>query len=381
MWNEVLEISAIAYGGDGVGRLNDGRVCFVPGVVPGEKAEVRIVAEKSRFLRGKAEKIIQGSALRQTPPCPLAGSCPGCAYMHMDYACEVEWKNRQLQDFLVRSRLASPELFAEPFASPSELFYRNKLVLHGDGNCCGYIAEDNRSIIPVSKCFLAAPEINEILKNTSSARTLYRKSSMQKHAVIIDPDDPGILRENLSGAGEFAVAGDGFFQTNMPVAAELLREVRRAVKASGCRNLLELYCGVGVFSIALAEADENLHCTGIELNGKAISFARKNAAEHQVAGRCRFYAGDAGKALKRYQDHPEFTVLADPPRSGMEKAALQKLIRVNAQEIIYISCAADTLVRDLKTLCAAGYAVKYVRMLDMFPRTAHFEVLCVVQKQ
>ena len=114
MHRELLEITALAYGGDGIGRLSDGRVCFRPGVLPGEKVEVGIVAEKSRFCRGKAVKISDVSAHRQTPACPLYGRCPGCVYMHMDYAYEVEMKSRQLHDFLVRSKVASAEVIQIP---------------------------------------------------------------------------------------------------------------------------------------------------------------------------------------------------------------------------------------------------------------------------
>ena len=381
MHRELLEITALAYGGDGIGRLSDGRVCFIPGVLPGEKVEVGIVAEKSRFCRGKAVKISDVSAHRQTPACPLYGRCPGCVYMHMDYAYEVEMKSRQLHDFLVRSKVASAEVIQKPFASPAEVFYRNKLVLHGDGQVCGYVAEDNRSIIPVGKCLLADESINEILHLSGKGKTLFRKSSMQKNAQVIDLSAPGVIQENLEGAGEFLVSGDGFFQTNMAVAAELVRQVKLAVKESGCRTLLELYCGVGVFSIALAESDPELQCIGVEVSSKAIALAKENARKHQLAGHCRFFAQDALKALKRWRDHAEFTVLVDPPRGGMEKQALQNLIAVNARHIIYISCAADTLVRDLQKLCASGYEVKRAGMLDMFPRTAHFEVLCVLQKR
>ena len=145
-------------------------------------------------------------------------------------------------------------------------------------------------------------------------------------------------------------------------------------------ELLELYCGVGVFSVALAEKNSELRCTGIELNKKAIEFAKLNAKNHQVSDRCRFYAGDAGKMLKKFRPCGKFTLLIDPPRGGVEKEALQKIIALKAEKIIYISCAADTLSRDLKELISAGYRVKSSRVLDMFPRTAHFESFTVLEK-
>ena len=137
---------------------------------------------------------------------------------------------------------------------------------------------------------------------------------------------------------------------------------------------------MGVFSISLAEKISGLHCTGIELSKKAIDFAKKNAAKHQLSDRCRFFAGDAGKELKKFHPEGRFTLLLDPPRTGVEKSTLQKIIELGAEKIIYISCAADTLTRDLKELVSSGYRVKSSRVLDMFPRTAHFETFTVLER-
>ena len=143
---------------------------------------------------------------------------------------------------------------------------------------------------------------------------------------------------------------------------------------------MELYCGTGVFSIALAETFPELHCCGIEINRCAIEFARHNAVVHGVEKRCKFMSGDALHLVKRWHNHPEVTVLTDPPRSGISREALQGIVNINAGTLIYISCAADTLVRDLKILVNAGYSIVYARMLDMFPRTGHFESLVVLKK-
>ena len=377
---ESITFFALAYGGAGVGRLADGRVCFVPGVLPGESAEIRIAVEKKRFVSGEVVRITESSGHRISPVCPLYGKCPGCAYMHCDYETEISWKERQLKDFLVRSKLADEAVIKPAFASPEREFYRSKLVLHpgGDGYA-GYYAADNETVFPVEKCFLAGRAINALLPLKSRENILLRYTE-KDGAGKIEPCSGTVLTEKIPGAGEFEVAGEGFFQVNLPVAAELVRQVTSLVENSGVSEVLELYCGVGVFSIALAEKIPALRCTGIELNKKAISFAKSNALKHQVAARCRFLAQDAGSGLAKYRSRSDLLLLLDPPRGGVEKDTLAKIVNLGAKEIIYISCAADTLARDVKELISAGYRVKSSRVLDMFPNTAHFESLTVLEQ-
>lgn len=378
MKSEKLQITALAYGGEGVGRCADGRVCFVRGTLPGEEVLVLVTEEKKRFCRGAVQEIIVPSKERTAPACSLFGKCQGCAYMHCTYSEELKWKERQLADFLLRSKLADKEVLLPAIPSEKELFYRNKLTLHksADSEKYGYFGLDNTTVIPVEKCLLAQNEINAKLNHCSGEKALFRFTE-KDGAVQVGSDSSAVLTETIPHAGEFSVAADGFFQVNIPVASELINVAAAEIETG---ELLELYCGVGVFSIALAEKIADLHCIGIELNKKAIEFAKVNAVNHLVADRCRFYAGDAGKMLKKFRPTGKFTLLIDPPRSGVEKSTLQKITALKAEKIIYISCAADTLTRDLKELISAGYRVKSSRVLDMFPRTAHFESFTVLEK-
>ena len=374
--DNVVKITALAYGGNGIGRLDDGRVCFVPGTLPGETVEICITAEKKRFVSAQMVRLIDKSEHRISPECPLYGKCPGCCYMHGDYETEFFWKEKQLKDFLVRSGVAAAEAVKNGFPAPQREFYRNKLTLHpGENGQAGYYAFDNRSIIPVDFCRLADRRINGLLpvKGDSLLRC-----TASGGARIIKAGKNIQLRENIPGAGEFLVAGDGFFQVNIPVAAELIRKVGEIVEAGSSPELLELYCGVGVFSIALAEKIPGLRCTGVEVNANAVKFAKINAANHQVSDRCRFFAGDAGNGLRKFHNHREFSILLDPPRTGVEKETLKKIIASGASRIIYISCAADTLTRDLKLLTGSGYKVQSSQLFDMFPCTAHFETLTLL---
>ncbi len=376
MKSEKISITSLAYGGDGIGRCADGRVCFVPGVLPGEEVVAEITSGKKNFCRGVAVEILKSSEKRVVPECPLYGECPGCAYMHCTYDEELLWKHRQLSDFLVRGKVAESEVILPPVPSPEKLHYRNKITLHSSDKYYGYYGIDNRTVLPVEKCMLAGKAINEKLKSAAGNKAVFRFTE-KDGAKLINQKNPGKLTEKIPGYGEFEVAGDGFFQVNLPVAAELIKLSAEEISGG---ELLELYCGVGVFSISLAEKISGLHCTGIELSKKAIEFAKKNAAKHQLSNRCRFFAGDAGKELKKFHPEGSFTLLLDPPRTGVEKSTLQKIIELRAEKIIYISCAADTLTRDLKELVSSGYRVKSSRVLDMFPRTAHFETFTVLER-
>ena len=378
---ETLSVTALAYGGAGVGRLADGMVCFIPGTLPGEEVKIRVTEVRKRFAVGELLTVSVPAPCRISPSCPLAGLCPGCVYPHCSYDTELVWKERQLEDFLLRGGAVSGrEVFAAPFPAPQISFYRNKMTLHRDGSgAYGYFGRDNETILPVAECLLAGREINAILPEASGGRALFRCTAADG-AQLIPEKDPPELTEYLPEAGSFRVSGDGFFQTNIPVAAELVREVKTALKTAGSRALLELYCGVGVFSIAAAERDGDLRCTGIEWDRRAVSCARKNAAAHRVADRCTFTAQDAGRALAVLRERPD-TILLDPPRTGVPPETLDLLIASGAEHLLYISCAADTLARDLCRLAAAGYRAKRVRLLDMFPRTAHFEVLTVLEKK
>lgn len=374
-----VAISALAYGGEAVGRLPDGRVCFVRGALPGEVVSLHVTAEKRRFVRGEAEEIVSASPHRFAPRCPLAGRCPGCAFQHADYPLELFWKDRQLRDFLLRGGIADADVFAPPFAAPEVFGSRNKVTLHrGDGGY-GYFGMDNRTVIPVAACPLARREINGILSLAEGERALFRFTEKEGAMLIPSSGKVPLLHEYLPGAGEFAVRGDGFFQTDIPVAAELVREVVHEILSCGGREVLELYCGVGVFSVAAASAGGGIRFTGVELDRAAVGCAAENASAHGVGGRCSFIAADSGRVFARIRRRPD-TILLDPPRSGLSPETMAGVIASGAEHILCISCAADTLTRDLHALTAAGYRVIRVRMLDMFPRTAHFETLTVLRR-
>ena len=385
----VLRIDSIAYGGEAVGRLPDGKVCFVPGGLPGEELEVEIIQEKNSFSRAKIVKIVKNSPERIEPECQLFrdADCPGCAYMHCDYPSELRFKQQQLADFLNRDGILEDGILLEPFASPRRNFYRNKLKLHSNGRSFAMVARDNETLINIDRCHLAENLINNALPSTAvppAGETVCWRCTKTDGVRCFTgkkcPRNAEWLSEILPGYGMFKVPLDGFFQTNIEVAAELVRRAVELIARSGVTELVELYCGVGIFSIAAAEKIPGLTSLGVELNPGAIKAARWNAHHHNVDKRCKFFAGDAGKELKKAGNIANSCLLVDPPRTGLTVQTLNNIVAADPAKIIYISCAADTLRRDLVLFKRAGWQVETAGLLDMFPGTSHFETLVALQK-
>ena len=381
MASELLRIDALAYGGDGVGRGADGKVVLVPGVLPGELAEVVRIREKRRFSRGRLSRLAEAAPERIVPECPhYAAGCPGCAYLHCAYSCELQWKQRQLHGFLVRGGLLPEAGLLPPFGAPRRFGLRNKLVLHVRDGVRGYIGRDNRTLLPVDRCLLAAPELNALLTEPPPAaaeRELFRYT-VRDGALRVTEATPS-LTEVLPGFGEFQVAATGFFQTSPVMAAELVRRATDWIAAAAPARLVELYCGVGVFSIAALELLPELTVFGVELSAPAVAAARSNAAAHGVGERSEFVAGDAGESLRRAGDCREAVLLVDPPRTGLDAAAVRAIRRASPRRIIYVSCAPDTLARDAAALRDV-YTMERAALLDMFPGTAHFEVIAELRR-
>lgn len=378
----------LAYGGANAARMADGKVCFVRGLLPGECAAVRITAEKAAFARGILLEVTAPSPERIVPECAAFPECQGCAYLHCSYEAETAAKDAQLAGFLLRSGLTRPEKLLPPFPAPERFNRRNKLTPATGRDESGKLfaalhGEDNTSLtaLPPEGCRLVHPELRHLLTGSLQEAGIEEKLLLRHTpadgAVRVTKDTPPLTETLL--ASDFLVAADGFFQTNPAVAEELARRCMETVKKFQPRQVLELYCGVGVFSILSAKAVSECRFTGVELDPAAIKFAGINAANNGVGDRCRFFAGDAAKALER--NRRADLVIVDPPRSGLDRTLARKLAVFPAKALIYISCGPDTLARDLKTLTAGKWQITSAGILDMFPGTAHFETMIVLEEK
>ena len=363
-----LTIADIAFGGEGVARLDE-LVVFVPFVIVGEEVEAEITEVKKSFARARLVSVVRGSAQRVEPQCPYFGSCGGCQYQHISYEEQLRIKHKQICDLF--QRVGRLETAVEPVAgSPREYGYRNRIMIRTQWNKpeqrlnIGFIRYDNRLVEDIDHCPISEPEVSAAIKD-----------------VRANPPPKGGLKVVLRKFPEgWHVPRDSFFQNNFHLLPELVKTVRSYFQGSGNRFLIDLYCGVGFFGIELAGLAESF--LGVELDKKAVESARRNAADRGITNG-EFQLGPADELLPRaLQRFPAgaTTVLIDPPRTGCPAPSLELLREARARQIIYVSCHPATLARDLNVLCAGGvYEVLRVKPLDMFPQTQHVECVAEVR--
>ncbi len=406
----VLEIEDIALGGDGIGKLNE-FVYFVFGAITGEVVRVKVFKEKENCKFAKIIEIIKPSPHRIKPACPLAiqvednklyspVACPGCSYQHLDYDYEIEVKNNQFIETM--SRLGGIDIsdtIQPPIKSPKDLYYRNKITFHiehlehGEMNF-GYRLSDSESVIEIGKCHLANPAINDIIaeqkQNKNFKQTLRNKninvtyrhtenSGAEFWRNSPNPKDSWLKEETK--LGNISVPKGSFFQINPSVGDILISKVEEYIRKANPEIVIDLYCGVGIFAITAAL--QNIpRVIGVDIDKNAITVAKFNAKSRDLTN-CGFRRSDAGKIARDIFSDIETDnsmLIIDPPRGGLSRQSRESIKRSNIKTIIYISCAPDTLARDLKELTYNGYEIKETQLLDMFPRTSHFETITYLIK-
>lgn len=391
-----LKITSFSFGGNGVALLPDGRVCFVRGGIPGDSVEAEILSVRKNFARAAVRSVTEKSPLRVPPFCPLRAQtppCPGCVYAETEAGFERQAKQKQYEDFLTRGGLSPHCRFEPPFPSPARTGYRSRLSLSCEDGLAGYRADDNRTLIPVRNCALARPEINAALAGLAIPNDAHRLHLRytEKDGTIVRFEKSArhprrekgpYLTEDMGEHGTFLTPPDSFFQVNMPVAKALIDAVLLHIERKKPRFLFDLFCGSGFFSCAALRRFPSLRITGVELDAEAVRAARLNAARLASGSGARFLTLDAADFDPGRTDAaPEETlVLLDPPRTGLPERLAEMLRNWKPAVILYVSCAPDMLRRDIVRL-GPDYEVREGRMFDMFPGTAHFESITLLEKK
>jgi tRNA/tmRNA/rRNA uracil-C5-methylase (TrmA/RlmC/RlmD family) len=366
-----LTIEDIAFGGEGVGRVGD-FVVFVPFVAPGETVEAELIEVKKRFGRARLLNILDSSPERVAPPCRYFGACGGCQYQHLSYAAQLRVKHKQITDLFARVGGFSGLAIDPVIPCPSPYGYRNRLMIRSQwdkfkqGLNIGFIRADSRLVVDIEECQIAEPALNEQI------------ARVRRH-----PPPKGGLKVVLRVAAEgWEVPRDSFFQNNFFLLPALVETVRERWREGGARFLIDAYCGVGFFSVELADLAEEF--VGVEVDVAAIKAARQNAA---ARGRSngQFLAGDTEELLPRLLrrfDASQTAVILDPPRTGCPASVLENLRDLPPRQVIYISCHPATLARDLNVLTAGHvFEVSKIVPLDMFPQTQHVECVADVRRK
>ncbi|MGD0365193.1 MAG: class I SAM-dependent RNA methyltransferase [Bryobacteraceae bacterium] len=382
----------LVYGGEGLGRL-EGRAVLAPFVLPGERVRVRGVAEKPGMLRARLLEVLAAAPERVAPPCPYFSRCGGCHYQHAPYETQLALKRGILQDQLRRiGKIPAPEIAVvagEPWA------YRNRVQLHIAKGALGYLEAQSHKICPIAQCPIASPAINaaiavlrEMLGDSRWPRFLRvielftNETEIQLN--VLETEHPVARRffdwcaERIpglvSGALDYPAAGHtwrvshgSFFQVNRFLIDKL---VETALDGAEGQSALDLYAGVGLFSLAMAGRFASV--TAVESGARAAGDLRANAERAGVS--LRVEQTDAEVWLEQLQTAPGF-VLLDPPRAGIGKHMVARLAQLRPPKLALISCDPATLARDLAGLIAAGYRIGRLTLVDLFPQTYHLETV------
>jgi 23S rRNA (uracil1939-C5)-methyltransferase len=364
-----LAIDRLAYGGDGVAR-HDGVVVFVPFTAPGERVRARVTEVRKRFARAALEDVLVPSPERRAPPCRYFGACGGCQLQHLTEAAQREAKVGFVRDALRRIGGADwsgplPMLAADGFG------YRLRARLAARGGRLGYHRADSHEVVDVERCPLLVPALDQALAAARAARV-----PLPRELVLAAGDDgvaaapalPGLPDRELRrrvGAHGYRLAAGAFFQANAQLLEAL---VAAAVPEGGGALALDLFAGVGLFTLPLAQRFARV--VAIEADPAAVELLRANAPAN-----VEVVAADAAVWLARasFAEPPDLALL-DPPRAGAA-GVLPALAAARARRIAYVACDPATCARDLAPLLAGGWRLQSVTALDLFPQTFHVETV------
>jgi 23S rRNA (uracil1939-C5)-methyltransferase len=381
-----LELTGMAYGGAAIGR-HEGRAIFVTGGISRERVRARIRQDKGRFALADLVEVLEPSPARVTPRCSHVGQCGGCHWQHIDYAAQLTFKGQIVRDQLARIG-GLPEVDVRPtLPSQPAWAYRSHATFHParDGRL-GFIGVDDRRVIAIDECPISRPELLSLAGSLPAQAQRFHPGDRVRVQVGSERDTYLVAvsaREDspaqvIAGAAAvqytvkgkaFRVSAGSFFQVNVAQAAALVDQVMAWLEPVQAGTVLDLYSGVGLFSAFLAECADRL--IAIESFPQAVEDARFNLRQH---ANIEFHTG-AVELLLGTLGAPVEAAVVDPPRAGMNPAALEALIGSAPARLAYVSCDPSTLARDARRLVAAGYHLDHVQPVDMFPQTYHIEAV------
>lgn len=435
------EVTGLTSEGAGVCRIC-GRAVFVPRAIPGERWRIRIVKVTKTAVYGRGEELLSASPERVEPACPNFGRCGGCSFLHMSYKAELRYKLERVNDAF--KRIGGLELCAERIiGSETVEGYRNKsIVAVGEaenGPVAGFYRSGSHDIVPVERCLLQSDEASACARSVTGwmkrrgvragsggVRHVYTRRARDGAALCcvvtgrrfspalartlvesLRRGCPGLVgvveclnrsesNTVLSGefrtlwgsstltdvlcGSEFELSPQAFYQINPPQAERLYElAVDYALPEPG-GTVLDLYCGAGTISLALARRAGQV--IGAEIVPEAVENARRNAARNGI-GNAEFICADAGDAARLLSERgirPD-AIVVDPPRKGMSEEALRQVAKMQPKRIAYVSCDPATLARDLKRLTELGYVPQKAVAVDMFPKTAHVETVVLLTER
>ncbi len=351
---DVIEVTIekVVFGGDGLARLAEGFVVFVPFAAEGDRVRARLIEKKAHHARAEIVELLTPGAGRENPPCPYYGKCGGCQYQHVTYAEELRLKENQVREAFARVGKLPDAPILPIIASPSAYGYRNRITVHAEGGRVGFRGVNGRELVDVRECLLARPEVNTQLARLRGDR----------------PDDGHYSLRDAT------VPPSGFFQANHDLRETLRGLIAQALPERGAL-LLEGYCGGGFFTEVVAGRFERV--LAVDNDARTLRDAHRLGlanVEWQDAD-AAFVLPEELRALTEATG-PTTSVLVDPPREGLPIRLAEALCCDPVAHLAYVSCDPATLARDARML-SKTYQLVSVQPIDLFPRTAQVECVSV----
>lgn len=381
------------YGGAGLGRWN-GQVVLAPFTLPGEQIRFEIDRKRTGLLDVRVTERLTESPERIDPACPYFVRCGGCHYQHAPYGFQVDRKREILAETLQRvGKIAPPAEIPAVCGEPWG--YRNRSQFHLAAGDIGYLAAGSHKLVPVEQCPISSPRLNETLRTirrmmkdrrwpgfirsielfTNESETMVNvvetEGGKRVARSFFDWCAAGIRGASAgemlykTGSEAYRVSHGAFFQVNRFLIDSL---VAAALSGAGGESALDLYSGVGLFSIALGRRFKRV--AAVEASTRAVRDLQANAASAGLE--IETHKMNAEQFLESAASEWDF-VLADPPRAGLGAKTVEHLLRLKPPRLAIVSCDPATLARDLNKLIAGGYRLRDLSLIDLFPQTFHIE--------
>lgn len=401
-----LEVIGLSHDGRGIAKLSDehdteatlsqsGKSCFIEGAVPGDTITLKIVDQQDQFAEGKLLKIEQPSSDRSEPFCRYFDECGGCQLQHLNIDAQRHWKAENFFNQLKKAVDTSECEFTAPLKSADKAYRRRaRMALEIDKRTkqprFGFRKSHSNELIDIETCPVLSDALNDAI-HMERDQLLQQASRATKEYTLVEADngvfglketsDKPYYRLQLAGEKTLLLTfpQDGFIQVNKEINNKMIEQVLEWLSPSPEEKVLDLFCGVGNFTLPLAQKAGQV--IGIEGLEELVETARHNASDNQL-NNLDFFQANLFKdisGLQWFRKQQYHSILLDPGRLGAFELSKQ-LGELQAQQVVYVSCNASTLIRDIKELQKQGYRLKKACFMDMFAHTTHAEVMVLLEK-
>jgi 23S rRNA (uracil1939-C5)-methyltransferase len=374
----VIEIERIVAGGYGFGR-HDGRVLLVPLTAPGDTVEVEL---PERGPKARLRRVIVASSERVTPPCTYFGTCGGCDLMHLSYPAQVEAKVQMVVETI--ERIGGPELLSMSGgmgveANPEPLHSRIRATWQPTpSHTAGYFRRASHDAIEIDFCPILDPALEAVragLRIHDRAQGLTNGANV---SLSIGGGRADVIEFTVADARILGSA-DAFFQASTSLLDRFVRQVVHQAGRGRPKHVLELYSGIGLFSVPLAPHVGQIDA--VESAPAAVDLARQNVQRNCLRNvECHVASAEAWMATGAGTGVRPDTILVDPPRVGLNDRVADGILRLQPHRVVYVSCDPATFARDARRLADAGYRMTNLTLFDLFPQTHHTETVAAFDR-